>query len=200
MPGYSEGAVAITSTGNSNIIQDQSTDTTIGYSFYVGASDILVTSLGLWDDGVDGFSDSHEVGFGPLDSYTSSVLIPSGIGASLAGEFRYVDLDSPVLLMRDTFYLISARGFGGSSDGFSSSVAGTMLPESSSGIVLDVSVYQSGGGLGIPLIGGTPHIGPSFQYTVVPEPRSFLLGSSALLVLLCRRPTRIKQTEPGPRD
>ena len=99
--------------------------------------------------------------------------------------------------MRGTFYLISARGFGGSSDGFSSSVAGTMLPEASSGIVLDVSVYQSGGGLGIPLIGGTPHIGPSFQYTVVPEPEPFLLGASVLLVLLCRRPTRIRKTEQG---
>jgi hypothetical protein len=77
---------------------------TLGWKFGVSSS-ILVTDLGVFDDGSNGLGEAHDVGLWSCNSAlcTSGTLlavatVPAGTGPSLVDFFRYVSLVSPVTL------------------------------------------------------------------------------------------------------
>jgi hypothetical protein len=173
--------IAIIDEGASPIITDSSVNALVGYSFVTASSPLSVFSLGLWDDGADGFEDAHDIflegSFGSV-----SLEIPAGTVASLIGNFRYMNLTTPILLPPSTTYTIWVGGFSGSNDSFRSST-GTG-PIFADDIFSAISFYQHDlGGFPFTLVGGAPHVGPNFQYTVVPEPDSTQLMFLALILL-----------------
>ena len=130
------GATFITSTGpypanvaglNNNSIRggwtsQQDYAGTVGITFNVGAFDLLVTALGFYDgpDSAtansnstfgDGLFESHQVGI--FDSsntlLTVGVTIPSGTGATLLNDFRYVTLGTPLTLLAGQTYTTGGR-------------------------------------------------------------------------------------------
>ena len=145
----------------------------MGYSFITGSSSLSVFSLGLWDDGADGLDDTHLVTLvGDFDSV--SLEIPAGTTASLMGNFRFMSLPSSFILAPSTAYTIWTEGYSGSTDVFRSSAGSG--PTFSSEIASAISFYQHEvGGFPLTLVGGVPHVGPNFQYSVVPEPSAILL-------------------------
>ena len=95
---------------------------TVGITFNVGASDLLVTALGFYDgpDSAganvvgyvgDGLFESHQVGI--FDStgnlLTLWVTVPSGTGTTLINEFRYVTLGTPITLLAGQNYTIAGQ-------------------------------------------------------------------------------------------
>jgi hypothetical protein len=102
------GAGAVFSSANSNE----------GYDFTVGSTALSVTALGLWDGPSpnaigDGFVDQHQVGLWTNNGFNpgtllASITIPAGTAASLIGGFRYVDLQTPVILLPGTSYVVGA--------------------------------------------------------------------------------------------
>src|SRR5438270_6234699 len=70
---------------------------TAGWAFTL-SSPVLVTELGLWDFGNDGFDTSHVVTiWTSTGTQEAQGTIPSGAGAILTNGFRYVSI-APVLL------------------------------------------------------------------------------------------------------
>lgn len=95
---------------------------TVGITFDVGASDLLVTALGFYDgpnDAAantagtfgDGLFESHQVGI--FDStgtlLTLGVTVPSGTGTTLINDFRYVTLVTPLTLSAGQSYTIAGQ-------------------------------------------------------------------------------------------
>ena len=70
---------------------------TFGYTFTL-SSPVLVTQLGLWDQGNDGLNASHVVSiWTSTGTQEAQVTIPSGTGATLTNGFRYVSIPSVLL-------------------------------------------------------------------------------------------------------
>ncbi|MCB9509099.1 MAG: T9SS type A sorting domain-containing protein [Deferribacteres bacterium] len=84
-------------------------DATLGWSFTVGAADIVVSHLGIYDSGNDGLLTAHDVGIWTSDGATlvASVSIPSGTSATLISGCRYVNI-TPVTLQAGQTYVIGA--------------------------------------------------------------------------------------------
>jgi len=185
------------------VITDNSPNSKIGYIFTVGSSDISVFSLGLWDDNSDGFSDSHDVGLWSGSVLLGNVTIPSGPSDTQIGGFQYVALALPLILPSNEAFVIKASGFSGSIDAFHNSFGSG--PVFSGDIASAVSLYQSDvWGSPLTVIGGTPFVGPSFQYNAVPEPSSIMLllisvGIITMKILVSRknRPNRLVQLIAG---
>ncbi|MCA9734354.1 MAG: T9SS type A sorting domain-containing protein [Deferribacteres bacterium] len=92
------------STPTSNIIYDA----TFGWSFTVGAGDVVVSALGIYDSGEDGLFTSHEVGiWTSAGVLVASISIPSGTSATLISGCRYVNI-TPVTLQAGQTYVIGA--------------------------------------------------------------------------------------------
>jgi hypothetical protein len=106
----------ITGAGTGSVFP--SANMNVGYDFTVGSTPLLVTALGLWDGpsgtGIgDGFAEQHEVGLWTNNGFNpgtllGTVTIPAGTTASLIGDFRYVDLQTPVILLPGTSYVLGA--------------------------------------------------------------------------------------------
>ncbi|MEP3563226.1 MAG: PEP-CTERM sorting domain-containing protein [Marinobacter sp.] len=80
---------AVTISGGS--VQNTSIDTVIGWEF-TALQDITVTSLGLWDEGADGFNNrGNEVGLWATDGTLLSSTAVSSVD-SLANGFRFADV------------------------------------------------------------------------------------------------------------
>ena len=94
---------------------------TVGTSFNVGVSDLLVTSLGFYDGpnssvanaaGAfgDGLLEEHQVGiYNSSGTLLASTTIPAGTSAALVGEFRYLTLPSPITLLAGQSYTIAGQ-------------------------------------------------------------------------------------------
>ncbi|HYG25070.1 MAG TPA: LamG-like jellyroll fold domain-containing protein [Verrucomicrobiae bacterium] len=94
---------------------------TIGGSFQVGGTDVPVTHLGYYDLNHDGLNQAHQVGIWPVSGGATpiaSVTVPAGAGAFLTNGYRWIALDSPVLLRANTTYILGAEVTSGSGDGF----------------------------------------------------------------------------------
>jgi hypothetical protein len=92
---------------------------TLGYEFVTGLQTLSVTSLGTWDgdgtdDGTDGLLASHVVGiWNNTGTLLGSVTVPAGTsGSDKIGEYRYVDLSSPVVLAANTHYRVGSQVLG----------------------------------------------------------------------------------------
>jgi len=166
---------------------------TFAYDFTVGATDILVTSIAIWDHESDGLAHSYDVviwdSFGMV---AASATIPEGTTAGLNGEYRYSHLTESVLLTAGNTYIIgawypdnqdavfswSSWNSTGNSD-FAAIGANSGDIPSSALTFPDGQLDQSG-----------PYFGPAFHYQVVPEPGTFalfILGAAVAAVFKCKR-------------
>lgn len=104
----------------------------LGFQFTTGATQSLVTALGAFDFGGDGFAQSHEVGIWSLggtllaSTTVNSSDVFEAVGSAGDG-FRYAAI-SPLVLDANTSYVVAAANFG-VGDAFSFDASnGTMLP------------------------------------------------------------------------
>ena len=90
-----------------SIAQVSDTPLTLGFWFKTNQS-VMVTSLGYFDDGDDGFGVPHQVGmFDPQGTLLFSTTLSAGTIDPLNGHFRYHSI-TPIELLPDTWYLIAA--------------------------------------------------------------------------------------------
>jgi VPDSG-CTERM motif len=72
-------------------------NSTKGWAFTI-SSPVLVTQLGLWDQGNNGLNASHVVTiWSSTGTLMAQTTIPSGTGATLMDGFRYVSITSVLL-------------------------------------------------------------------------------------------------------
>lgn len=188
----SQAAAFITSPGNGSIT-DFNFGITVGSTFTVGSSNLSATSLGIWDENGDGFVASHDVGIWDSSSMLiATVTIPSGTSATLVGEFRYIDLVSPVILTQGQSYHIGAFfGPNPDTDTFRSN-GGTGVTFSSDFNTIGYG-YAGGSSLAdftVTGAGANPYVGPNLQYTAVPEPATamlFMVGGATWFLLRRKR-------------
>jgi len=150
---------------------------TVGFDFTVGSAPLLVTELGIWDQGQNGLDNQHMVGLWDTSGLLlTSLTIPSGTSSTLDGQFRYISLDSPVLLAANSDFVIGASYISGDSDRFL--IARTY---ENANPIFDAAVTP-----GLERFGtdpstltfpsfsdGSPNLGdfgPNMMFTVVPEP------------------------------
>ena len=192
---------------------------TVGTTFNVGASNLVVTALGFYDGpnnalansaGTfgDGLLESHRVGI--FDSagtlLTLTLTIPSGTGAKLINDFRYVTLGTPLTLLAGQNYTIAGQiptTGGASSDVWRDDVNITSSFTFGAGVTKDVSGsngnnprYYSGpptnstfadGVFQATNNEGVGYASANFEYSVVPEPTTAITLVSGLGMLLLRR-------------
>ena len=135
---------------------------TAGWAFTL-SSPVLVTELGLWDFGNDGFDTSHVVTiWTSTGTQEAQGTIPSGAGAILTNGFRYVSI-APVLLPAGSYTI----------GGFYSPTDSDQIVTSASTITTASGVIYDGSRIGLgfafpPIdISGVPNsnFGPNFQFT-----------------------------------
>ena len=157
---------------------------------------ILVTQLGVFDEGGDGLVNSHQVGFWSFDgTLLASATVPAGTTAPLLDGYRYVPI-SPVLLPAgvDSAYLVAAQ--------YSVDDADDMLTPVGSFLNLPITtpyafgLYGLGPDLPFPNRASTPPrpdvLGPvlwepNFRFQIVPEPAVALLLLPGLFLLFLRQ-------------
>jgi hypothetical protein len=79
-----------------------------GYRF-TAESDLYLTALGFYDFNNDGLSVYHQVGVFDDGGALLDIVILFGQNGTLVGNFRYLDLDTPLLLNAGSDYYIAAR-------------------------------------------------------------------------------------------
>ena len=152
-------------------------NSTKGWAFTI-SSPVLVTQLGLWDQGNNGLNASHVVTIwtntGTLIAQTT---IPSGTGATLINGFRYVSITS-VLLPAGSYTI---GGFYGRLDDRFAIHPSTIT--TASGVTYNGSRSRSGFAFPSGNFFGNvnSYFGPNFQFTTVAIPDS---GSTWTLLLL----------------
>jgi hypothetical protein len=176
-----------------------STQLSLGFTF-ITYDDVLVTNLGYYDDGGDGFSTQHEVGiFGSTGALVADSLLSAGTIDPLTGHFRYVSI-TPVLLPAGQTFTIAATTHGGA-DPFIYGLGGSSIV----GLNVDPAIsiptggarfnYQADNTLRDPenASGYTLYGGPDFLFessVSTPEPQTLtlvLVGLGALFILTRRR-------------
>lgn len=106
-----QGAAIITNAGNGSLRDDAGINFMGGFEFKVGASNIYVSALGVWDDNSDGLLQSHQIGIWLKSSPATplaTVTVPAG-GGTLINEFRYVNLPSLLTLTAGQTYTLGAQ-------------------------------------------------------------------------------------------
>ncbi len=171
-----------------------------GYEFTVGAIPIVVTKLGIFDDGANGLSESHAVGLWKVGDPTALVTVTLTTNSPLegpvfdhAGQFRFERLSSVLELSANTSYRIGAYYSSGHDDPWAQST-GTVSWTTASEISFGSPKYHYGPALSYPseLSGRAfAYIGPNLQFVLsVPEPGTLSLllrGGGGGLVLLGQR-------------
>ena len=157
---------------------------TYGWVFTLGTKDLLVGGLGVWDDGQDGLVAPHPVGiWSDTGELLATTIIPSGTGAPLVGDFRVQALATAVTLTGGVSYTIGAlyQSDDNLQGSFASEPTVSPLITGLEGrFVYSQSLTQPIYGA-VAGAGTTPYVGPTFQFTTVPEPSSFALLGAALL-------------------
>jgi len=142
---------------------------TLGYTFRA-EEDMIVTALGAYDFGQDGFTTSHQVGLWDAGgNLLTSVVVQSA--DELRNRFRYAGISGVRLAAGATYRLGAADyGFG---DGYllDADVA------SIEGITYLNSNYLEGFGFQRPTKLGAPggYFGPNMVASAIPEPSSWAL-------------------------
>ncbi|HEV2295201.1 MAG TPA: PEP-CTERM sorting domain-containing protein [Tepidisphaeraceae bacterium] len=171
---------------------------TSGFSFIVGARALSVSDLGIWDEGSNGLTNSHEVSIW-TDGGTllGETVVPAGTSAALSGQFRFTSRTSPVRLEPNERYVIGATFRSGDADGI-------RWNQSFSNVVFSEDVLEGDRRFSPPAFGaralgaafpaltngrGGATFGPNLKYAIVPEPSSLLalLGIGGFSVLRRRR-------------
>ena len=172
---------------------DQPVTFTIGYEFITRDIEPLVTHLGYWDEDEDGLPSEVIVGlFSSQGDLLRNVTLSSGTGASLVDGFRYVGLDSPLMLSAGTRYILGAYIQPGTSYSAGDTIEGVHFTTSPGFDVSEERASMAGQlDLNFPdevYDQNEAFIGPNLQYVVVPEVSSSLLALAGLVSLgLIRR-------------
>ena len=160
-----------------------------GWSFNVIQS-ILVTDLGLYDEGSDGFIADHEIGI--FDATSGSLLVSgtvnAGTGNVLDGNFRYVDVAN-TWLNPGTDYVLGFYSAGSGEDQVIIDPVSVMFaPE----VNYLESRWNVSGGFDMPgnSAGNDYRIGPNFRFSTIPEPASASLLAVGAFVVASRRRRR----------
>jgi hypothetical protein len=164
---------------------------TFGIDFSVGRSDILVTSLGYYDDSGNGFTDNHELGlYDSLGTLLASTTATSG--STLIGHFRYQDIAPVTLLAGQTYRVVGVSHsdlYTWGDPGFAADPSVTYLGDTyDPGTTLFDPVGQFHNDVSDGFFG--PNLFINGTSSGVPEPGAYSLvgcGLAALLVKLRRR-------------
>ncbi len=184
-PGYCQPASTLLSSsgdGGTSV----SSDATFGYDFTVGGTSLEVLSLGLYDQDLDGFFEAHDVNLWTQNgTLLGSVTVPSGSLTPLLGEFRYIQLSTPVTLDAGQSYVLGA---------FYPTTADWFIvdsPDQANAVFSPLAVFggtASIGGSGFPVPSGPDlFAGPNMEITPAPEPSSLMLAVAGALVVLAFR-------------
>lgn len=185
--------LAIVSPGDGGVEANTGHVNTYGWVFTVGATDLQVTGLGIWDAGLDGLNSEHPVAiWNSLGALLSSTTVEAGVAAPLSGEFRIESLLSPLRLSAGQTYTIGALYQG--EDTYHGALAGdpTISPDISAvegRLDFEPSLTQP---TFVIQPGNPPFTGPNFEYNVVPEPGTWALLIAGGALLLTRRVTKRK--------
>jgi hypothetical protein len=143
---------------------------TEGYRFTVGSAALVVSALGIWDEGQDGLAHSHRVGLWDDDAHLmGSVVVPVGTHGQLVGEFRYQTLEAPVVLNAGHVYRLGAEYGLLNLDSWKNNTLGGTAVFSS-----EITPNSAASALGFAFPVTTlpqSYVGPSAIYTAVPEGR-----------------------------
>ncbi len=145
---------------------------TLGWSFSTNSA-VTVSSLGVFDSGLDGLADSYQVGiFNSSGTLLTSTTVQSGTVDPLINQFRYASTASVTLAAGATYsigalYLTGDDGLVASPGGFGDPVNFALNPAIT---FLDAG-YAFGGTLTAPQNGGggEGYFGPNFLAGGVPE-------------------------------
>ncbi len=161
-----------------------------GLEFTVGAEDISVKGLGVYDALQDGLSQDHQVGIWDTDAGTlvASANVTAGSG-DLIDIWRFVDLATPVTLNASSTYRIAAQfNYTGVADDLhafgGTPVAGAGVASISAGEVYGFGAFAYPSGVG-------PNRRLNANAIVgVPEPTSVTLFSLSIVAMTYRRRRR----------
>ena len=170
---------------------------TVGYAFTVTQpGGARVTHLGVQDTDAAGAASDGILGAGAavgLWNADGSTLLASATvttSGTLLGSFRYVTLNTPVILSQGASYLLGAV-VGGANERFldSNPAGGLFVP--TTGITLGQNRFTIGDTLSAPLTNGEGLTGrwspANAQFSAVPEPSTLVFGMTGILGLLSRR-------------
>ena len=176
-------------------------DRVVGWDFTTGPTQVYLSSLAFYDDGLDGLAVPHQVGLYKTSTgaLIASTTIGAGTSATLSGFFREVGL-SPIALELNTTYTVAAS-VQALTDRFvwDDGVGGITVndlsthPDVATGISPARYLFGTAA-LGFPtnqLPGADPRnffFGPNAGLSSVPEPT--ITGCLALGTLLLRRRRR----------
>ena len=163
---------------------------------------MLITQLGIFDDGGDGLVNSHQVGLWHLDDNVSgpllaSAVVPAGTAAPLIGGYRFVPI-TPVVIPYTGhslgYFVVAAQYSAGDADDLVrpqpthfASELGVVTSYGRKGDGSDLPFPQAVTGPSCEGCGNAERFWePNLQYTVVPEPSVWLLLSPALVYLFIR--------------
>lgn len=179
----------------------------LGVDFNVN-SPITVSQLGAFDSGQLGFDPGITVGLyqrlpggDPNTDYNGTLLASvtiSGTQGSVSGNYRFVDLTSPVTLLAG-YYDVDAVGFNGVNLNLNENSGGVLVQTNDGGVLLSFvgsGRFDQNGTLDYPTYttddqgyNTSPHVfgGGSFIYAAaVPEPSAmFLLGVGMIGLIGC---------------
>lgn len=162
----------------------------MGFTF-VANSPLVVTALGAFDAGHDGFQDPHSVGLWDATGHLlASIAIVSG--DKLIGDFRYATISSVKLSVGNTYY-VGASNFG---DGDAYALPSAVT--AAEGLTFGKSAATVGRALLFP--SNTAgwrygYFGGNLLVEAVPEPETYamLLAGLGLMGVVARRRSASKQ-------
>jgi hypothetical protein len=165
-----------------------SVEATFGWSFSVGAANLQVTGLGIWDDGKNGLIGEHPVGlWNSSGNLLAMTIVPRGSEASLLGEYRFVSLLNPILLSAGETYIIGASY---DNDDILDHPLAT-LPEISPHLTVLQARYVLETPFSLPVdfasFSPAAYVGPNLEFTAVPEPSSWALAVLGFCALVVRK-------------
>jgi hypothetical protein len=158
---------------------------TLGWSFET-TSTLVVNQLGVFANNFGGLVESHGVAIWRGGTIVAEATVEGGDGefSTLINQFRYQALDTPVTLAPGTYTIGAFYGIeNGDDDDFVvfSAENFVTIPE----VSYKQALFAIGDGLAEPTMQGVNTIGyfgPNF--TVIPEPPSLTLASTAALGLI----------------